>query len=411
MTASAIIATSLAKGDKLAAPRRCGKLLCDEKWTNMALAAMMRAATNMSSPSIIPPIHLPDDVNDCMTDTLTLTRPDDWHIHLRDGASLPRTVGDAAAQFGRAMVMPNLVPPVSSATDAAAYRQRILDARPPASDFEPMMVLYLTDQTTAADIAEAAAQPWLCAAKLYPAGATTHSDAGVTAIDKIYPTLEAMQKHGLVLAVHGEETDHSIDIFDREQAFIDQTLSRIVRDFPALRIVFEHISTQQAVAFVDAASDNIGATITAHHMLYNRNDMLVGGIKPHYYCLPVLKRGSHQQALINAATSGNSKFFLGTDSAPHLRGDKESHCGCAGCYTAHAALELYAEIFDRAGALAQLEAFSSFHGADFYGLPRNRGRITLQRQPWTAPRELAMASDTLVPLCAGETLQWRRIDG
>ena len=341
-----------------------------------------------------------------MTQELTLTRPDDWHIHLRDGAALARTVPDVARVFGRAIIMPNLVPPVVDAATAVAYRQRIEAHIPADTPFEPLMVLYLTDNTDPAAIAEARAAG-VVAAKLYPAGATTNSDAGVTAIANIYPVLEAMQREGMLLLVHGEVTDSDIDIFDREQVFLERTLAPIVRDFPELKVVLEHITTAQSVDFVKAASDKVAATITAHHLLYNRNHMLVGGIRPHYYCLPILKRQTHQQALLAAATSGSTKFFLGTDSAPHARHKKEAACGCAGCYTAHAAIELYAEVFEQAGALDKLEGFASHYGPDFYGLPRNRDTLTLVRQPWQLPTELDFGDQTLVPLRAGDTLSWQ----
>lgn len=340
--------------------------------------------------------------------TLELTRPDDWHIHLRDGAALAHTVADASRYFGRAIVMPNLTPPVRNLAEAQAYRQRI-EAQLPTDGhrLQPLMVLYLTDNTRPQDIAEAAASDVVYAAKLYPAGATTNSDSGVTDIDKLAPVLEAMQTHGLPLLVHGEVTDADIDIFDREAVFIERHLKGICHNFPALKVVLEHITTADAATFVREAADTVAATITAHHLLYNRNDMLVGGIRPHYYCLPILKRNSHQQALIEAATSGSTKFFLGTDSAPHGRHKKEADCGCAGCYTAHVAIELYAEAFDAAGALDKLEAFASFYGADFYGLPRNSDRITLHKRPWRSPAELPLGEDTLRPLRGGETLQWQ----
>ncbi len=339
--------------------------------------------------------------------SLTITRPDDWHIHLRDGAALARTVSDAAASFGRAIVMPNLVPPVLNTEQALTYKARILAARPEGSQFEPLMVLYLTDNTDPAEIARAKAAG-VVAAKLYPAGATTNSDSGVTDINKIYPVLEAMQKAGMHFLLHGEVTDSAIDIFDREKVFLERTFGQVVHDFPALRMVLEHITTRDSAQFVAEAPANVAATITAHHLLYNRNHMLAGGIRPHYYCLPILKRSSHQDALIAAATSGNPKFFLGTDSAPHAKHKKEAACGCAGAYTANAALELYAEAFEDAGALDKLEAFASFYGADFYGLPRNQDKITLIKQAWQLPEQLAMGEDILVPLRAGETLRWQR---
>ncbi|MCF5386142.1 dihydroorotase, partial [Pseudomonas syringae] len=311
-----------------------------------------------------------------MSDRLTLLRPDDWHIHLRDGAVLPHTVADVARTFGRAIIMPNLVPPVRNAQQADAYRQRILAARPATSRFEPLMVLYLTDQTTPDDIRTAKASGFVYAAKLYPAGATTNSDSGVTSIDKIFPALEAMADVGMLLLVHGEVTRGEIDVFDREKVFIDEHLRRVVERFPSLKVVFEHITTGEAVQFVNEASANVAATITAHHLLYNRNHMLVGGIRPHFYCLPILKRNTHQTALLDAATSGSGKFFLGTDSAPHAQHAKENACGCAGCYTAYAAIELYAEAFEQRNALDKLEGFASLHGPAFYGLPANQDIIT-----------------------------------
>jgi dihydroorotase len=343
----------------------------------------------------------------CMSDRLTLLRPDDWHIHLRDGAALPHTVADAARQFARAIIMPNLVPPVRNAAEAQAYRQRILAARPDGNSFEPLMVLYLTDGTQPDDIRAAKASGYVYAAKLYPAGATTNSASGVTRIDNIFPVLETMAEVGLPLLVHGEVTRSEIDIFDREKYFIDEQLSRVTERFPTLRVVFEHITTRDAVQFVEAADNNVGATITAHHLLYNRNHMLVGGIRPHFFCLPILKRNTHQEALLDAATSGSPKFFLGTDSAPHAQHAKENACGCAGCYTAYAAIELYAEAFEQRDALDRLEAFASHFGADFYGLPRNTDRITLVREPWNVPANLPFGDHDLVPLRAGETLQWR----
>jgi dihydroorotase len=341
-----------------------------------------------------------------MTQQLTLTRPDDWHIHLRDGASLARTVSDVARQFGRAIVMPNLVPPVLNTEQALAYKARIQAARPAANHFEPLMVLYLTDNTDPAEIAKAKAAG-ITACKLYPAGATTNSASGVTDLAKIYPVLEAMEKAGMHFLLHGEVTDSAIDIFDREKVFLDRTFSQVVKNFPALKMVLEHITTADAAEFVTAASANVAATITAHHLLYNRNHMLAGGIRPHYYCLPILKRGTHQQALIKAATSGNPKFFLGTDSAPHAKDKKEAACGCAGSYTAYAAIELYAEAFEDANALDKLEAFASHFGADFYGLPRNTEIITLVKTEWQVPETLSFGDQPLVPLRAGETLRWQ----
>jgi dihydroorotase len=345
-----------------------------------------------------------------MTDRITLLRPDDWHIHLRDGAMLPHTVADVARTFGRAIIMPNLVPPVRNAEEADAYRQRILAARPAGSRFEPLMVLYLTDNTSAQDIRAAKASGFVHAAKLYPAGATTNSDSGVTSIDKIAPALEAMADVGMLLLVHGEVTRAEIDVFDREKVFIDEHLKRVVERYPTLRVVFEHITTRDAVEFVQSAPANVGATITAHHLLYNRNHMLVGGIRPHFYCLPILKRNTHQSALLDAATSGDGKFFLGTDSAPHATHAKEAACGCAGCYSAYAAIELYAEAFEQRNALDKLEAFASLNGPDFYGMPRNSDCITLVREDWTAPTSLPLGEHTVTPLRAGETLRWRLLE-
>lgn len=341
-----------------------------------------------------------------MTSSLTLTRPDDWHLHVRDGAALQTVVPHTAAQFGRAIIMPNLKPPVTTAELALAYKSRIMAAVPQGVAFEPLMTLYLTDNLPPAEIVKAKAAG-VVACKLYPAGATTNSDAGVTDLKKIYPTLEAMQKVGMLLLVHGEVTSSDIDLFDREAAFIDTQLIPLRRDFPELKIVFEHITTQDAVDYVMAADRFVGATLTAHHLLYNRNAIFTGGIRPHYYCLPVLKREKHRVALLNAATSGNNRFFLGTDSAPHPAHLKEHASGCAGCYTAHAALEMYAEAFDSVGKLAQLEAFASFNGADFYGLPRNSGTITLKREAWTPPESFQFGEAELKPLRSGEALPWR----
>ena len=342
-----------------------------------------------------------------MTDRITLLRPDDWHIHLRDGQALSHTVPDAARTFSRAIVMPNLVPPVRDGQQADEYKARILAARPAGSRFDPLMVLYLTDQTSPEIIRQAHAAGQAVAAKLYPAGATTNSDSGVTALEKIYPALEAMAEVGMPLLVHGEVTHAEVDIFDREKAFIDQQLVALTERFADLKVVFEHITTADAVEFVMGASDRVAATITAHHLLYNRNHMLVGGIRPHFYCLPILKRQRHQQALGDAVVSGSNKFFLGTDSAPHAQHAKEAACGCAGCYSAHAAIELYAEAFDQLGVLDRLEAFASMNGPDFYGLPRNTDSITLVREPWTVPATLQFGEQQLVPLRAGETIQWR----
>ena len=341
-----------------------------------------------------------------MPQTLTITRPDDWHLHLRDGAALAAVLPATARQFARAIVMPNLRPPVTTAEAALAYRQRIRAALPAGSDFEPLMTLYLTDNTPPDEMARAQAAG-VVALKLYPAGATTNSDAGVTDMRKVYPTLAAMQRAGLLLLVHGEVTDPEIDIFDREAVFIDRVMQPLRRDFPELKVVFEHITTAEAAAYVAGSSGPTAATITAHHLLYNRNALFTGGLRPHYYCLPVLKKEQHRLALMQAATSGNPKFFLGTDSAPHAAALKEqSVCG-AGCYTAPAAMELYAEAFEAAGALDQLEGFASHFGADFYGLPRNSGSVTLVRQPWTLPESLPFGDALIKPLRAGETLNWK----
>ncbi len=339
--------------------------------------------------------------------SLTLTRPDDAHLHLRDGAALASVLPHTARAFARAIVMPNLKPPVTSTALAAAYRDRILKALPKGSDFEPLMTLYLTDNTSAEEIVRAKRSGFVCGVKYYPAGATTNSEAGVTRIERAYPALAAMEEHDLPLLVHGEITSPGVDVFDRERVFLETVLAGIARRFPRLRIVVEHVTTREAVEFVLAGGPQIAATITAHHLLYNRSAMFLGGIRPHYYCLPVLKREEHRQALLRAATSGNPKFFLGTDSAPHARADKETLCGHAGIYTAHAAIELYAEAFEQAGALDKLEAFASFHGADFYRLQRNRGSITLQKEPWTVPGEIPFGAATLVPLRAGESIGWR----
>lgn len=341
---------------------------------------------------------------------ITLTRPDDWHLHLRDGAALSSVVAHTARQFARAIVMPNLKPPVVSVDDAVAYRGRILAALPEGSPFEPLMSLYLTESTPVTEVAKAAASPHVHAFKLYPAGATTNSDAGVGSLAKIYPLLETMQRWDVPLLVHGEVTDSATDIFDREKAFIDLELEPIIQRFPALRIVLEHATTRDAVQFVRSCGPNVAATLTAHHLLYNRNALLAGGLRPHYYCLPVLKREIHRLALVEAATSGEAKFFLGTDSAPHPQAQKESACGCAGCFTACNALELYAEAFESVGKLANLEAFASRNGPDFYRLPRNQTRVTLEKQPWQVPSELSFGGDKLVPLRAGETMRWKLLD-
>lgn len=341
--------------------------------------------------------------------TLTITRPDDWHLHLRDGAALKTVLPHTARQFARAIVMPNLKPPVTTVALAAAYRERILAALPAGMTFEPLMTLYLTDNTAPEEIGRAVASGFVKAVKLYPAGATTNSDAGLTAIEKAYPALAEMERLGLPLLVHGEVTDPAIDLFDREKVFIDTVLAPLLERFPSLRVVMEHITTADAARFVASAGENLAATITAHHLLYNRNAIFQGGVRPHWYCLPVLKRETHRQALVEAAISGSPRFFLGTDSAPHARNAKEASCGCAGCYTAYAALELYAEAFEAAGALERLEAFASFHGPDFYRLPRNSGTITLQKAEWTVPQDYSyLETDTLVPLRAGETLRWQQ---
>ncbi|MXN79477.1 dihydroorotase [Burkholderia sp. 4701] len=342
--------------------------------------------------------------------TLTLARPDDWHLHVRDGEMLAAVLPHTARQFGRAIIMPNLKPPVTTTAQAQAYRERILAAVPAGVTFEPLMTLYLTDNTPPDEIRRARESGFVHGVKLYPAGATTNSDHGVTDLAKCAKTLEAMQETGMPLLVHGEVTDASIDLFDREKVFIDRVMTPLRRDFPGLKVVFEHITTKDAADYVrdaDAAPGLIGATITAHHLLYNRNAIFVGGIRPHYYCLPVLKRETHRIALVEAATSGNPRFFLGTDSAPHARNAKEAACGCAGCYTALHALELYAEAFDNAGALDKLEGFASFFGADFYGLPRSRETVTLRREPWELPLEILAGDTPVVPLRAGESIGWK----
>jgi dihydroorotase len=344
-------------------------------------------------------------------DTLTLTRPDDWHLHLRDGAAMQSVLPDTAQRFARAIVMPNLKPPVRTVADAAAYRERILAALPAGLAFEPLMTLYLTDNTDPAEIRRARDSGFVHAVKYYPAGATTNSDLGVTSLAKCDAVLAEMERLGVPLLLHGEVTDASVDVFDREAVFIERHLIPLTRKFPALRIVLEHLTTQQGVEFVMAAADHVAATITAHHLLYNRNAMFQGGIRPHYFCLPVLKREQHRQALIAAATSGNRKFFLGTDSAPHAVGAKEAACGCAGLYTAHAALELYAEAFDAVGKLDRLEGFASQFGADFYRLPRNTTQITLKRDAWTVPASQALGEQQVVPLRAGEAVGWRLLKG
>ncbi|KWO73049.1 dihydroorotase [Burkholderia ubonensis] len=344
--------------------------------------------------------------------TLTLARPDDWHLHVRDGEMLAAVLPHTARQFGRAIIMPNLKPPVTTTAQAHAYRERILAAVPAGVAFEPLMTLYLTDNTPPDEIRRARESGFVHGVKLYPAGATTNSDHGVTDLAKCAKTLEAMQEVGMPLLVHGEVTDVSIDLFDREKVFIDRVMMPLRRDFPGLKVVFEHITTKDAADYVrdaDAAPGLIGATITAHHLLYNRNAIFVGGIRPHYYCLPVLKRETHRVALVEAATSGNPRFFLGTDSAPHARNAKEAACGCAGCYTALHALELYAEAFDNAGALDKLEGFASFYGADFYGLPRAAETVTLRREPWELPLEILAGDTPVVPLRAGEAIGWKLV--
>ena len=338
---------------------------------------------------------------------ITITTPDDWHLHFRDGDMLGETVPATARCFARAIVMPNLVPPVVNATLAIEYKTRILDARPQGSLFEPLMTLYLTNQTSTQDIIDAK-QAGVVAAKLYPAGATTNSDQAVSGIEALYLIFEEMQKQGLLLLVHGEVTESHVDIFDREKVFIDQYMAKIVQAFPELKVVFEHITTRDAADFVLAGASNLAATITPQHLLLNRNDLLVGGIKPHNYCLPVLKRSSHQQALRKVVASGSHKFFLGTDSAPHSKKAKENACGCAGCYSAWSALELYTQIFDELDALDKLEGFASFHGADFYGLPRNSGTVTLSRQSWTVPDSVILPDgEAIVPFFAGQAVSWK----
>jgi dihydroorotase len=343
-----------------------------------------------------------------MTTSITITRPDDWHLHVRDGEALNTVVPHTAAQFGRAIIMPNLRPPVTTTEQTLAYKARIQAAVPQGMTFEPLMTLYLTDNLPADEI-KRAKEAGVVAAKFYPAGATTNSDAGVTDLRKTYQTLEAMQRAGMLLLVHGEVTSPDIDLFDREAVFIDTQLIPLRRDFPELKIVFEHITTKEAAQYVRDADKFTAATITAHHLLYNRNAIFTGGIRPHYYCLPVLKRETHRLALVEAATSGNAKFFLGTDSAPHPANLKEHASGCAGCYTAHAAIEMYAEAFDAAGALDKLEAFASFNGADFYSLPRNQGTITLKRESWTPPESFTFGEAALKPLRSGEALPWRMV--
>ena len=341
-----------------------------------------------------------------MVKRFTLIRPDDWHLHLRDGAMMAAALPDTARHFARAIVMPNLQTPITTVDLAQAYRDRILAALPADMRFEPLMTLYLTDNMPVSEIAKAKNSGFVQAVKYYPTGATTHSEHGVTDLKRAYSVLAAMEKQDLPLLLHGEVTDPTVDVFDREAVFIDRHLMPLTRDFPGLRMVLEHITTRAAVEFVRQAPDNVAATITAHHLLLNRNALFEGGLRPHYYCLPLLKRETQRSALIAAATSGNPKFFLGTDSAPHPRQAKESACGCAGIYSEHAAMELYAEIFERAGALDRLEAFASFHGPDFYRLPRNRDTLTLEQRIWTVPEELHFGQDTVVPLHAGKTMAW-----
>ncbi|QJD29937.1 dihydroorotase [Methylococcus geothermalis] len=340
-------------------------------------------------------------------DSITLATPDDWHLHLRDGAAMADIADHSARQFGRAVIMPNLKPPVTTVAAALEYRGRILAALPENAQFEPLMTLYLTDATPVEEVERAADTPEIIGFKLYPAGATTHSEAGVTGIEKAYRAIEALERHGVPLLVHGEVTDAEVDIFDREARFIESVLEPLVQRFTELRVVLEHVTTKEGVEFVRSRGPRVGATITAHHLLYNRNALLAGGIRPHHYCLPVLKRESHRQALVAAATSGDAHFFLGTDSAPHPKPQKESACGCAGCYTAYTAIELYAVAFERAGALHMLERFASHHGADFYGRPRNGGTLTLHRAKWRVPETLAFGPERVVPAMAGETLDWR----
>jgi len=340
---------------------------------------------------------------------ITITRPDDWHLHVRDNDYLTDVVPHTAAMFERAIIMPNLKPPVTTVEQALSYRQRIIAAKPADNNFNPLMVLYLTNNTSAEEIANAVNSEHVYAVKYYPAGATTNSDAGVTDIKNAYTALAKMEELGLPLLLHGEVTDPNVDVFDREQVFIETVLCPLLNDFPKLKIVLEHITTKQAAEFVAQAGDNVAATITVHHLLFNRNVMFKGGMNPHYYCLPILKRETHRQALVDAATSGNKKFFLGTDSAPHAQDNKETSCGCAGIYSAHAAIELYTEVFDQADALDKLEGFTSFYGADFYGLPRNSSTITLEKSDWQVPESYSFAQQKLIPLRAGEMIHWKRV--
>ena len=341
---------------------------------------------------------------------IVVRQPDDWHVHLRDGAGMRNAATATARAFARALVMPNLRPPVTTTAAAQAYRDRILAALPASTSFVPLMTLYLTDDTSPAEISAARASGIVLAVKYYPAGATTNSASGVTHIEHVYPALAAMEAHGVVLSVHGEVTDADVDIFDRERIFVDTVLARLVRDFPALKVVLEHISTEEAVAFVLAAGPHVAATITPQHLLYARNALLAGGIRPHLSCLPILKRERHRQALLRAATSGDPKFFLGTDSAPHARQMKESDCGCAGCFSGHAAVELYVEAFEAAGALDRFEAFGNAFGADFYGVPRNVGTITLANQEWVVPASYPFGDESVIPLRAGEAMPWKLVD-
>lgn len=342
--------------------------------------------------------------------TITIQRPDDWHLHLRDGAALQAVLPDTAKRFGRAIVMPNLRPPVTTTALASAYRDRILSALPAGMKFEPLMTLYLTDNTPPEEIAKAKASDFVHGVKMYPSGATTNSDSGVTSLEKCYKTIAAMQEHGMPLLVHAEVTDGNVDVFDREKVFIERHMRPLMQQFPGLKVVFEHITTQDAVQFVQSQPSNVAATITAHHLLMNRNAMFTGGIRPHHYCLPVLKREEHRLALVQAAISGSPKFFLGTDSAPHAKSAKEASCGCAGMYTAHAAIELYAEVFDEMAALDKLEGFASVFGANFYGLPVNQDTITLQKQPWQVPETIPYDNDVLVPLRAGQSVAWQIVE-
>ncbi|PCJ23139.1 MAG: dihydroorotase [SAR86 cluster bacterium] len=344
------------------------------------------------------------------SDVLSIIQPDDWHLHFRDGNALATTVPHTAKAFARAIVMPNLKPPVTTVAEAIAYRNRILAAVPSGNNFQPLMTLYFTDQLTTAEIELASNNDFVQAVKYYPAGATTNSENGVTDIETTYPVIERMEELGLPLLIHGESTDSKVDIFDREKVFIDSTLAPLLARFPTLRVVLEHITTSNAVQFVEQQAANVAATITPHHLMYNRNDLLVGGVRPHFYCLPILKRNTHQHALLEAATGGNPKFFLGTDSAPHGKADKENSCGCAGIYSAPGALEMYTEIFDECGALDKLEGFASFFGADFYQLPRNQSRISLTRRKWEMAESFELNKDVVVPMRAKETINWHIVD-